>query len=104
MQAANLTEARIGESKAKRRRLKNRLSARVCSNKKREKCSELSGTNTKLTMRVKDLERDNRKLRKEVESITGLNHQLSKAAADASQETLQLRAHVQHLSQLLAQA
>jgi len=104
MKDAGLSEAQIGESKAKRRRLKNRLSARVCSNKKREKCTELTGTNRQLLQRIKELERDNKKLRKETDSLTGLNHQLSKAASDASQETLQLRTHVQHLSQLLAQA
>lgn len=104
MKDAGLSEAQISESKAKRRRLKNRLSARVCSNKKREKCTELTGTNLQLQQRIKELERENKKLRKETDSLTGLNHQLSKAASDASQETLQLRTHVQHLSQLLAQA
>jgi len=104
MKEAGLSEAQISESKAKRRRLKNRLSARVCSNKKREKCTELTGTNIQLQQRIKELELENKKLRKEKDSLTGLNHQLSKAASEASQETLELRTHVQHLSQLLEQA
>lgn len=65
MLAAGLTRQDIAETKARRRRLKNRQSARLCSNKKRELCNELSSKNSELHDTIERLQREVERLKKE---------------------------------------
>lgn len=104
MERAGLTEDDISEVKAKRRRLKNRLSARVCSNKKREKCSELEDTNKVLVAELSQLKLENRRLHEETNKLQESNAVMHKNAYEASHENAQLRAQVAHLTQLLVNA
>jgi hypothetical protein len=104
MERAGLTEDDISEVKAKRRRLKNRLSARVCSNKKREKCSELEETNMVLVSELSQLKLENARLRQETASLQEANAGMQKDAYDASSENAQLRAQVSRLTQMLVSA
>jgi len=76
MNAAGLSRQAIAETKARRRRLKNRQSARLCSNKKRELCNELATDKQKLLDDLKSLQqahaklqRDHATLRQQYESL-----------------------------------
>lgn len=106
MTEAGLTNEDILETKARRRRLKNRLSARVCSNKKREKCSELTETNRSLINRITDLEKENNRLRQENSSLKKEMslHTCKSSSSDPSPEVTDLRTQVQQLTQMLLQA
>jgi len=99
MDKAGLTAEEVNEVKSKRRRLKNRLSARVCSNKKREKCSELEDTNRVLVQELNQLRHENERLRQESSSLQTALH---KQALDAAQEAAVLRVQIAQLTQLLA--
>ena len=57
-----------------------------------------------LVARLSALEVREAQLVEENQALSDLNHQLTKANTEASQEVLRLQQHVQHLSQLLAQA
>ena len=72
---AGLSSAQITDLKARRRRLKNRQSARLCSNKKRELCSDLQTEKSKLTNEKSALEQAHQNLKRE--------HQLLKQKYDA---------------------
>jgi len=65
MNAAGLTRQMIAETKARRRRLKNRQSARLCSNKKRELCTELAADKQRLQDELKSLQQAHAKLQRE---------------------------------------
>lgn len=104
MSEAGLSDEEVSEAKARRRRLKNRHSARVCSNKKREKCSELTETNKSLGSRINRLESENRVLRSENLALKEQNAGFSKAYTENTQETAQLRQQVAELAQMLVNA
>ncbi len=100
MKDAKMSSKEIEATKQHRRRLKNRLSARICSNKKREKCSELAVSNRKLHDRIAQLERENRQLRASQEELQVQDRRRSEAVrlfllrqgmtADQAQQTLAL--------------
>ena len=80
MNAAGLSRQAIAETKARRRRLKNRQSARLCSNKKRELCNELSTDNVRLQDELKalqqayaKLQREHHALRNQYDMLAGCN-------------------------------
>jgi len=104
MTKAGLNKDQIAEVKARRRRLKNRLSARLCSNKKREKCSELEDTNRDLLSTLRDLSVENTSLRTETHKMQEANATLTKSSFEAARENAMLRAQVAQLTQLLATA
>eukprot|EP00045_Choanoeca_perplexa_P002919 m.27653 g.27653 ORF g.27653 m.27653 type:complete len:290 (+) comp11769_c0_seq1:736-1605(+) len=104
MTKAGLSKDQIAEVKARRRRLKNRLSARLCSNKKREKCSELEDTNRDLLSTLRDLSAENQTLRSDAHKLQEANSTLTKSSFDAARENAMLRAQVAHLTQMLATA
>ncbi|EGD73111.1 hypothetical protein PTSG_04825 [Salpingoeca rosetta] len=93
---AGLSNDELAEVKAKRRRLKNRLSARICSNKKREKCSELEETNRKLSAQVKSLSSENSRLQ-------NMNVVYAKDLDEYQQEVARLNHRIEHLTRLLLQ-
>ncbi len=104
MRDAGMSEKQITEAKARRRRLKNRLSARVCSNKKREKCTELSEANSTLKSRITSLDTENRNLRSENQRLLEINAAMSKLNTEQGREIQSLKTQVQQLSMLLMQA
>eukprot|EP00730_Choanoeca_flexa_P008740 TRINITY_DN12531_c3_g1_i1.p1 TRINITY_DN12531_c3_g1~~TRINITY_DN12531_c3_g1_i1.p1 ORF type:complete len:310 (+),score=69.87 TRINITY_DN12531_c3_g1_i1:109-930(+) len=104
MEKAGLNKEQIAEVKARRRRLKNRLSARLCSNKKREKCSELEETNRDLLTTLRELSVENQTLKTDSLRLQEANASLTKASFETSRENALLRAQVAHLTQLLATA
>jgi len=76
MTAAGLSRQEIAETKARRRRLKNRQSARLCSNKKREMCQELATEKSKLQDQMNllqqqytRLQRDHSALKQQYEAL-----------------------------------
>lgn len=93
---AGLNNEELSEVKAKRRRLKNRLSARICSNKKREKCSELEETNKQLCAQVKTLTSENSRLQ-------NMNVVYAKDLDEYQQEVARLNRRIEHLTRLLLQ-
>eukprot|EP01147_Barroeca_monosierra_P006470 gene6470-9346_t len=93
---AGLNNEELSEVKSRRRRLKNRLSARICSNKKREKCSELEETNKKLMDRVKSLASENSRLQ-------NMNAIYVKDLSNYQQEVTSLNKRIEHLTRLLLQ-
>lgn len=74
MNSAGLTRAEITEVKARRRRLKNRQSARLCSNKKRELCTELSSEKSKLQDQLTALQKAHAQLQ---QTCANLRQQLA---------------------------
>jgi hypothetical protein len=102
MSKAGLSSEQIAEVKSRRRRLKNRLSARLCSNKKREKCHDLEETNRDLLVTLQEVTEENEVLREENMQLKDTNASLSKASVDTAQENSMLRAQLAHLTQLLA--
>ncbi len=69
MIAAGLSRADISEVKARRRRLKNRQSARLCSNKKRELCQELQQDKDRLQEQLTAIQGMYAKLQREFEAF-----------------------------------
>jgi len=65
MTQAGLNRQAIADVKARRRRLKNRQSARLCSNKKRELCQELATEKSKLQDQMSSLQQAFNKLQRE---------------------------------------
>jgi len=104
MEKAGLSPQQIAEVKSRRRRLKNRLSARVCSNKKREKCSELEDTNRGLMSTLRKLTVENQRLKEEQLKLQEANTSLTKSSFDAARENAMLRAQIEHLTQMLSDA
>lgn len=104
MREAGMTEKEINEAKARRRRLKNRLSARVCSNKKREKCAELADANSSLKGRVTSLDVENRQLKSENQRLSEINTALSKLTTEQTREIQALKAQLQQQTYLLLSA
>jgi len=104
MAEAGLTDDEVSEAKARRRRLKNRHSARVCSNKKREKCTELTETNRVLQKKIAGLQSENGALRSENSALKQQAHGLTKAYTEHASEVARLRQQVSALSQMLVNA
>jgi len=104
MAEAGLSKSEVADVKAKRRRLKNRLSARLCSNKKREKCSELEDTNRDLLAKLRQVAQENKTLKSETNRLKEANTALTKSSAEAQREAATLRAQVNQLTQMLARA
>lgn len=69
MSAAGLSRQAIADTKARRRRLKNRQSARLCSNKKRELCNELLTDKDKLMEQLQTLQEAYNKLQRENDTL-----------------------------------
>jgi superfamily II RNA helicase len=104
MAKANLSDAEVAEVKARRRRLKNRLSARVCSNKKREKCTELEYTNVQLERDLSDLQKANHELKQQNEQYKQMQEMYSKEMYEKAQENEELKKQIEQLTSLLLQA
>lgn len=69
MNAAGLSRQDVADTKARRRRLKNRQSARLCSNKKRELCNELSVDKDRLEDQLRALQTAHAKLQRDYEGL-----------------------------------
>lgn len=69
MNAAGLTRQQVADTKARRRRLKNRQSARLCSNKKRELCNELSVDKDRLEDQLRALHAAHTKLQRDYDNL-----------------------------------
>lgn len=80
MSAANLSRQAIADTKARRRRLKNRQSARLCSNKKRELCNELLTDKDKLLEQLQSLQEAHAKLQRDYDALRAqLGHPLKRS-------------------------
>jgi myosin heavy subunit len=104
MAKANLSDAEVAEVKARRRRLKNRLSARVCSNKKREKCSELQHTNVQLERDLVEMQKANHDLKQQNEQYKQMHETYAKEMYEKTQENEELKKQIEQLTSLLLQA
>lgn len=69
MSAAGLTRQQVDDTKALRRRLKNRQSARTFSNKKRELCSDLLEDRTRLEEQLCRLQAAHEKLQRDYDCL-----------------------------------
>eukprot|EP00051_Salpingoeca_urceolata_P032279 m.15020 g.15020 ORF g.15020 m.15020 type:complete len:409 (+) comp4942_c1_seq1:247-1473(+) len=95
MSDAGLSADQVSEAKARRRRLKNRQSARVCSNKKRESYIKLTEINHTLRDRVGELEA-------QVSGLQRDNVALKKRSAKSADASVALKANLQKALGLLA--
>lgn len=69
MSAAGLTRQQVDDTKAQRRRLKNRQSARTSSNKKRELCSDLLEDRIRLEEQLRGLQAAHEKLQRDYDCL-----------------------------------
>lgn len=104
MAKAKLTDRQVNEAKKLRRRVKNRVSARLCSTRKRVKCVTTETSNYSLNHKVSQLTAHNENLLNQHMLLQERCIELQKSDAQHTREKLFMEAENQRLRALLEQA
>jgi len=104
MVKSRLTDKQISDAKKLRRRVKNRVSARLCSTRKRVKCVTTETSNQLLGQRVQALTKQNENLLNQHMLLQERCIELQKNEAQLTREKLYAEAECERLRALLKQA
>eukprot|EP00040_Diaphanoeca_grandis_P012676 m.64265 g.64265 ORF g.64265 m.64265 type:complete len:167 (+) comp23404_c1_seq1:93-593(+) len=101
MQKAKYTDKQIQETKARRRKIKNRNSAKGSANKRRVQMNSISNVNKKLVQVVTGLKQQNNKLQGDNAHLQEAAERAQQEAIRATHERQRYEAEVQRLTDLV---